>query len=120
MSIEKIPPVILFESMKDVWVAWKNKLNSYSMRTGLSRTEKSIEKIKDRIDRTASREKLTILKRMLSISRQIKSLYEQGLKITEKDDFDKESKTLLNIARKIDTLEEDMYKLKRRVYIYKG
>jgi len=117
MRIDDIPIDILFEakSIKNVWNAWQNKLNGYSMRCGVSRTKRSIDRIKKRIDRTGSREKLNLLHRMYGLSRQILSLYEKGVKIVDDRNFKEKKSQLFNIASKISDLEEDKFKLQRRL-----
>ena len=121
MSLHNIPPTILFVSgsIKDVWEAWQNKLNSYSMRAGQSRTEKDIIRIKNRIDRTGSREKLTILNRIKTLNNQLLGMYKQGVKMADAKNFGENKKPIFNLAKRIGDVEDDIFKLKRRLYVYR-
>ena len=121
MQLNKLDISILFEakSIKDVWNSWQNKLNGYSMGAGVTRTKKAIEKTKNRIDRTASREKLNILNRMLSLQKQLLGLYDKGSRITKDRNFDKKKSQIFNIAMKINDIEEDIFKLRKRHYVYR-
>ena len=121
MPLNKIPPTILFEagSIKDVWEAWQNKLNSYSMRAGQSRTEKDIIRIKNRIDRTGSTEKLNILNRIKSLNSQLLGMYKQGVKMSDAKNFGENKKPIFNLAKRINDVEDDIFKLKKQLYVYR-